>query len=100
VFSRKAQGLLCCESHRSIHLGSKFGAKARPPFFVPKSCDVVTYEHPTSTTPAIRTAQPSNLLRLMARPAATSPTIIDISRAGATKAQWRARAERAQRQNI
>ena len=38
VFSRKAQGLLCCESHRCIRLGSKFGAKARPPFFVPKSC--------------------------------------------------------------
>src|SRR5258708_4914677 len=40
VFPQKAQGLLCCESHRSIHLGSKFGAKARPPFFVPKSCSV------------------------------------------------------------
>jgi hypothetical protein len=62
--------------------------------------NVVTYEHPSSTTPAIRTAPPSNLLRLTARPAATSPTLIDISRTGATKAQWRARAERAQRQNI
>ena len=30
----------------------------------------------------------------------SAPTIIDISRAGATKAQWRARAEHAPRQNI
>ncbi len=37
MLSREAQGLLCCEKYRSVHLGSKFGTKAQAPSFVAES---------------------------------------------------------------